>query len=117
MRNFLILIVMLGAFMFASQANAQHPQNGWNNNQFNRPYYGRYYYRPPIVGYRPVITWLPSGTSLNVYNPQVYTYGGRRYVRFGINAGFYDVRRVDTFNYDRQGIYRKNGRVLVPVKD
>jgi hypothetical protein len=104
MRNFLILIVMLGAFMFASQANAQHPNHGWNNG-FNNPYY-EYYYRPPVVGYRPVITWLPSGTSLSIGNPQVYTYGGRRYVRFGVNAGFYNVQRVDTFNFVT-GEYRR----------
>jgi hypothetical protein len=97
---------MLAAFTFVSEAKAQHPNRGWNNRPNFNQYYGYGYYRPPVVGYRPVITWLPSGASLNVNNPQVYSYGGRRYVRFGINAGFYNVQRVDTFNF-YTGEYRR----------
>lgn len=108
MKNFLILLVIIGAFMFAGEAYAQHPNRGWNNRP-NYNYYNPYgysYYGRPVVGYRPVITWLPSGTSLSIGNPQVYTYGGRRYVRFGVNAGFYNVQRVDTFNFVT-GEYRR----------
>ena len=48
------------------------------------------------VGYRPVITWLPQGTSMGVgatVSPD------RRYVRIGVNANFSGITGVNTFNY------------------
>jgi hypothetical protein len=48
------------------------------------------------VGYAPVITWLPEGTSLGasaVVSPD------RRYVRMSLQPFFSHIPRVDTFNF------------------
>lgn len=60
--------------------------NGWQHPGF----------RPP-VGYFPVVQWYPYGTWMNV-GPVVVS-PDRRYVRFGINAGFSEYRGFDTFNF------------------
>lgn len=52
--------------------------------------------RPP-VGYMPMIVWLPQGMHMGV-GPVVVS-PDRRYVRLGINAGFYHIPEVHTFNY------------------
>jgi hypothetical protein len=48
------------------------------------------------VGYRPVITWLPQGTSMGV---SATVSPNRRYVRIGVNAGFSQITGVNTFTY------------------
>ncbi len=50
-----------------------------------------------VVGYQPHVVWLPQGTSLNVNNVYVDPY--RRTVTMGLNAQFYHVPQVRTFNY------------------
>lgn len=66
--------------------------------RYNAPPQHNRYYRPQ-VGFRPVIQWLPSGFTLNIGRATVGP--NRRYVRFGINAGFYQTPRFHTFNYHR----------------
>ncbi|MDP6443812.1 MAG: hypothetical protein QGG36_14815 [Pirellulaceae bacterium] len=54
------------------------------------PYYGN-----RAVGYAPVITWLPQGTSLGV---QAYSPDGRN-VRISANPFFSSIPSYDTFNF------------------
>jgi len=63
---------------------------------FNGPQHGFGGMRPPI-GYMPMIMWVPQGMHMGV--GPVMVSPDRRYVRFGINAGFYHMPRVHTFNY------------------
>jgi hypothetical protein len=52
------------------------------------------------VGYAPVITWLPEGTSLGasaVVSPD------RRYVRMSLQPFFSRIKRVDTFTFHNPG--------------
>lgn len=65
-----------------------------NNGGPNIPNYG--YYNPPL-GFRPQISWFPEGSHLGI-GPVVIS-PDRRYVRFGISAGFYGIPHVNTFNY------------------
>lgn len=82
--------------LFCTTVNAQ---DIWNPNPpiiyYNYP--NVYYGYTPQVTYVPVVQWYPTGTWLNV-GPVVVS-PDRRYVRFGINAGFTDYRGVSTFNY------------------
>ena len=55
-------------------------------------------FRRPIVGYAPIITWLPSGTHLGA---SVVVTPDRRYVRFGGSVMFSSVGPVRTFTYHR----------------
>lgn len=75
-------------------------QDVWHNNgngwYYHPPQY-TYFYRPQVVGYMPVVQWYPQGTWLNV-GPVVIS-PDRRYVTLGINAGFTDIRSVETFNF------------------
>jgi hypothetical protein len=52
------------------------------------------------VGYAPVITWLPEGTSLGasaIVSPD------RRYVRMSLQPFFSRIQRVDTFTFHNPG--------------
>ena len=54
------------------------------------------------VGFRPIVTWLPTGTNFTagaVVSPD------RRYVRMSLSPFFSSIPRVDTFNY-RTGVSR-----------
>lgn len=61
--------------------------------------YQRMYNRGP-VGYAPVITWLPSGTSLGV---GAVVSPDRRYVRITANPFFSSVGPVHTFTFQHGG--------------
>jgi len=50
-----------------------------------------------IIGYQPNITWLPQGTTLNVNRVHIDPH--RRIVTMGINAQFYHIPQVRTFNF------------------
>ena len=55
-----------------------------------------YNYGNRIVGYQPIITWLPQGVSLGtsaVISPD------RRYVRIGVSPMFSTVGPVQTYNF------------------
>ena len=57
-------------------------QQRWRNNS--------------AVGFRPIVTWLPTGTNFSagaVVSPD------RRYVRMSLSPFFSSIPRVDTFNY------------------
>jgi hypothetical protein len=69
--------------------------NGARPN-FYGPQHGFGGMRPP-VGYMPMVVWLPQGMHMGV-GPVVVS-PDRRYVRLGINAGFYHIPQVHTFNY------------------
>ena len=48
------------------------------------------------VGFRPIVTWLPTGTNFTagaIVSPD------RRYVRMSLSPFFSSIPRVDTFNY------------------
>jgi hypothetical protein len=47
------------------------------------------------VGFRPVITRLPTGTS---FSTNGIVSADRRYVRIGVNVGFSSIGAVHTFN-------------------
>lgn len=98
------------------QAKAQRPQEQDNNqkrlpppNHFDGfpnhrlPYYHNRWNRPmppvPPVGYFPVVQWYPYGTWMHV-GPVIVS-PDRRYVGFGINAGFSQYRGFETFNFRR----------------
>lgn len=70
--------------------------NHFGHRPYNNPYNG---FRPP-VGYFPVIQWYPQGTWM--YVGPVVVSPDRRYVRFGVNAGFSEYRGFETFNFRRQ---------------
>lgn len=77
------LVVAIGSFFATDSAEAQWP---WNQQR--------------VIGYQPHVVWLPQGTSLTINNPQVYySRSGQRYVRFGVNASFYHIPQVNTFQY------------------
>ena len=86
-------MALLTAFCFLliseGEASAQWP---WNNN--NR-----------VIGYQPHITWIPQGVALNVNRVYVNPY--RRTVTIGVNAQFYHIPQVRTFNFynGRQNFY------------
>lgn len=86
MKKLLLALVML--FSTATFADAQNPF-GRNPNITYRNY--------RVVGYRPNIMWLPSGTYFST-GPAIVG-PNRRYVRFGINVGFSNISGVSTFNF------------------
>lgn len=57
-----------------------------------------------VVGYRPIIGWLPSGPQMNV-GPVAVSHD-RRYVRIPIQPFFSSIGPVHTFNY-ATGQYRQ----------
>lgn len=83
-------LFFVGIIMGSGTVNAQWP---WQirQQQYN------YRYNPPRVYYQPHVIWIPQGTSLNVNGVYVDPY--RRNVTMGINYGFYNIPRVQTFNF------------------
>ena len=53
----------------------------------------------PSVGYQPIITWIPEGVGMGI--GPVTVSPDRRYIRFGVNFGFYSIKGVDTFTFRR----------------
>jgi hypothetical protein len=91
MRNLIILLfVVLSFCVMCDTTNAHWP---WQNHQHPHSYR----YNPPVVYYQPQVVWLPQGTTLNV--GPVYVDPYRRYVRVGVNYGFYHIPQVQTFNF------------------
>ena len=92
-----------------SQAR-NHRMNIQDNNklsndipQYRLPYYHNRWNRPAMpmspAGYFPVIQWYPTGTWMNV--GPVFVSPDRRYVRFGINAGFSRYDGFETYQMKR----------------
>ena len=48
------------------------------------------------VGFRPIVTWLPTGTN---FTASAVVSPDRRYVRMSLAPFFSSIPRVDTFNY------------------
>jgi len=70
-----------------------------------------YVLRPGRSGFAPVITWLPSGTTLNV---GAVVSPDRRYVRINAIPFFSQVGPVRTFNF-KTGRYSTPGRHRRPI--
>ena len=85
--------------LMASCVNAQdlyYNYGGiYNPPQNYRNVYRYDYYQPRVVGYMPIVQWIPQGTYLNV-GPVVVDKQRRRVI-MGINAGFYSINGVDTY--------------------
>mgnify|MGYP000017284084 FL=1 len=73
-------------FCFCSMSDTVSAQWPWG-----------YSYRQRVVGYQPHVVWLPQGTTLNINGAYVDPY--RRTVTVGVNAQFYHIPRVNTFNF------------------
>jgi sortase (surface protein transpeptidase) len=67
--------------------------------QYRLPYYHNRWNKPampiPPIGYFPIIQWYPYGTQMDV--GPVFVSPDRRYVRFGINAGFSRYDGFETY--------------------
>ena len=74
------LVAVFGFCVMCDTASAQWP---WGQRK--------------VVGYQPHVVWLPQGTTLNINGAYVDPY--RRTVTVGVNAQFYSIPRVTTFNY------------------
>jgi len=86
MKKFFLTLVALAGILSAASVNAQ-------DFYFHRP-------RPypyPYPYYYPYVQWYPSGLSMNI--GPVFVSPDRRYVTFGINAGFSQYNGFQTFNY------------------
>jgi len=59
------------------------------------------------VGYHPIITWLPQGTTMSA-GPVIVS-PDRRYVRIGISASNMSVGAVHTFNFSTGQYQRIDG--------
>ena len=81
MKNLIAGLVV--AFYFCIICDTTSAQWPWNQQR--------------VIGYQPHVVWLPQGTSLNVNNVYVDPY--RRTVTMGINAQFYHIPQVRTFNF------------------
>ena len=71
-------------------------------NEYNRKYRRGMNFQNRVlrnVGYRPIITWIPEGVGMHV--GPVTVSPDRRYVRFGVNFGFYSIKGFDTFSIRR----------------
>ena len=109
-RILLPALFFLMLFGLVGQCDAQdygHHHNGRWHSHPHTDYHYHNNYRRPSVGYRPVITWIPSGTWMNV--GPVTVSPDRRYVRMGINVGFSHISGYNTFNY-RTGESRRYRR-------
>jgi hypothetical protein len=100
----MIKYLVCAAFcLMASCVNAQDLYYNYGGNPYCPPNpYGnlyRYDYQPRVVGYAPIIQWIPQGTFLNV-GPVVVDKQRRRVI-MGINAGFYSINGVDTYYLGR----------------
>ena len=78
--------VLVLTFCFCSMSDTVSAQWPWG-----------YSYRQRVVGYQPHVVWLPQGTTLNINGAYVDPY--RRTVTVGVNAQFYHIPRVNTFNF------------------
>lgn len=90
--------------LMASCVNAQDLYYNYGGNpyypsNYYRDVYRYDYYQPRVVGYAPIVQWIPQGTYLNVA-PAIVT-PDRRRVILGINAGFYNINGVDTYYLGR----------------
>ena len=56
----------------------------------------------PRNGFRPIVTWLPTGTN---FSARAVVSADRRHVRMSLAPFFSSIPRVDTFNYST-GHYR-----------
>lgn len=100
------VLFFLMLFVLAGKCDGQDYGHHHNGRWHSHPH-THYHYHRPNVGYRPVITWVPSGTWMNV-GPVVVS-RDRRYVRMGMNVGFSHISGYSTFNY-RTGESRRYGR-------
>lgn len=94
--------------VFCSNASAQWHDHGGRFH--NHPQNHYHYHYPNVrngVGYQPRVQWFFDGVQLNVGPAHVSP--NRRYVRFGINAGFSTYRGYSTFNF-QNGRSRYYGR-------
>jgi hypothetical protein len=68
------------------------------------PYaYPPVYFPPPVIGYFPIVTWLPTGVSMSA---SAVISSDRRHVRTSISPFFSGIGPVHTFNY-ATGEYRR----------
>ncbi len=81
MKNLIAGLIVL--FCFCAVSNTASAQWPW--------------YQRRVVGYQPHVVWLPQGTTLNINGAYVDPY--RRTVTVGVNAQFYSIPQVTTFNY------------------
>ena len=91
------------AFAQQGRGNWNHNISDWDEHEKPQPklsrfipYSGGYYNSRSRVGFYPHITWMPQGAAMRVGPVTVGPY--RRYVRFGINAGFSQVKGYSTYN-------------------
>ena len=89
--------VLVLTFCFCSMSDTVSAQWPWGYN-----------YRQRVVGYQPHVVWLPQGTTLNINGAYVDPY--RRTVTIGVNAQFYHIPQVRTFNFynGNQNFYNNN---------
>jgi len=102
------ILSLITFFLLSFSVLGDHPQSA-SNSFFLREYSSGLkvttvrrlpfprLHTPPVVGYAPVITWLPSGTNL-VVGPIIVS-PDRRYVRVRVQPFFSHVIGVDTFNF------------------
>lgn len=67
-----------------------------------------------VVGFRPIVTWLPTGTN---FTASAVVSPDRRYVRMSLSPFFSSIPRVDTFNYrtgQSRNIYNATPRYTQP---
>lgn len=87
----------------ASCLNGQDLHYNYGGDPYRPPNYYRdvyrYNYQPRVVGYVPIVQWIPQGTFLNV-GPVVVDKQRRRVI-MGVNAGFYSINGVDTYYLGR----------------
>ena len=79
--------------LMASCVNAQDLYYNYGGNPYCLPNYYRDvyrydYYQPRVVGYYPIVQWIPQGTFLSV--GPVIVDKQRRRVIMGINAGLFE---------------------------
>lgn len=97
----MIKYLVCSAFcLMASCVNGQDLYYNYGGNPYCPPQnyrnvYRYDYYQPRVVGYMPIVQWIPQGTFLNV-GPVVVDKQRRRVI-MGVNAGFYGINGVDTY--------------------
>jgi len=105
-RAVIIVGMVTALLLVANAASAQIHEHGgqWHNHPQNHYHYHGY---GGSIGYQPNVTWYPDGIYFGV--GPVTVSPNRRYVRFGINANFYNYRGHSTYNL-RTGQSRYYGR-------
>lgn len=96
----MIKYLVCAAFcLVASCVSAQDLYYNYGGNPYCPPQplnvYRYDYYQPRVVGYAPIVQWIPQGTYLNV-GPIVVDKQRRRVI-MGVNTGFYSINGVDTY--------------------